>query len=231
MIETVQTSTNHLIYKDDGTKTITFEHKAPDIQVADIPKEYLDCCKCYYICPMDFEVDIEVITMLSEKGKTVIIDLGGYGGATSTIHPSVKDPMHKELLRKLCKYSEIVKASREDLSLMMDVQSVEEMADFFMELGAKNCVITKGGDGSYYRTEGASVQVPVCKAKNPFNFTGAGDSFGAGLTADYCKSYNVDSAVRYGNAVASLVVEKEGGCVQSRMPSNELTIQRMKGEI
>jgi hypothetical protein len=38
----------------------------------------------------------------------------------------------------------------------------------------------------------------------------------------YIKTQNIQDSVVYGNAVASLMIEKEGACVESRMPNTEL---------
>ncbi len=232
LIRTNRTSTNRLIYKTDGTKEIVFEHKAPNIKKKDLLQAYVEHCEVFYICPMDYEVDIGVIKMLREKRKTIAVDLGGYGGATSTVHPSISDPAQFLLLASICESSQVVKASIEDMSLIMPHKGADKISDFFIGLGAENCVITLGGEGSFYKTaQGTASYVPAFQSDKPFNFTGAGDVFGAGLIADYIRNRDIHSAVRYGNAVASLVIEKEGGCVSERMPAHPFVINRMKGSL
>lgn len=53
------------------------------------------------------------------------------------------------------------------------------------------------------------------------DFTGAGDSFGAGFMASYVKEQDMYKAALNGNATASLVIQRSGGCTYGRMPSKE----------
>ena len=59
------------------------------------------------------------------------------------------------------------------------------------------------------------------------NFTGAGDSFGAGFMASYCHSRDVDKAVINGNATASIVIQRPGGCYFKRMPDKQSVEERI----
>jgi len=79
-IEGEKTTSSKLMYLDSGDKRIEYPQKAPIISFEDIPKEYLNC-KLAYICTMDYEVPLDVITKLKELNIPLAIDLGGYGGA------------------------------------------------------------------------------------------------------------------------------------------------------
>jgi fructose-1-phosphate kinase PfkB-like protein len=61
-----------------------------------------------------------------------------------------------------------------------------------------------------------------------FDRTGAGDSFGAGFMVSYVKNQEMMTAVRNGNATASLVIQRSGGCTFQRMPSREQVERRLK---
>lgn len=226
-------TTNILVYEEDGCKHVEYVRKAPPIKFPDIPQEYLKS-DCFYICPMDYEVGTEVIKQLYEMGKTVTVDLGGYGGATSYNHYSINDGTGRRLIKDICEYSTIIKASEEDLKHIAPGLSVEQVADYFIGNGAKICVITLGSKGAFYKIAGEKeVYVEPSNALNPpkdikFDFTGAGDSFGAGLVTSYYESKDIKEAVRFGNAVASLVIENTGGCTLSRMPSYQKVMSRIK---
>ena len=115
LISGEKSTTNNLIYSGDGTKNVEYIYKAPVIMAEDIPAEYLEC-QYFYICPMDYEVDIEVNRMLYEAGKTVVVDMGGYGGATSYEHRTVFEQEGDRIVSQVARYCTIMKASREDLT-------------------------------------------------------------------------------------------------------------------
>lgn len=60
---------------------------------------------------------------------------------------------------------------------------------------------------------------PECE-EDDLNLVGAGDALAAGMIASLDDMQNLEEAVVYGTAVASLVIEKKGGCVVERMPTS-----------
>jgi sugar/nucleoside kinase (ribokinase family) len=227
MILTEQSTTNRLIYREDGTKYVEYLHKAPVITAGDIFGGYLQS-PFFYICPMDYEVDMAVNRMLFEAGKTVVVDMGGYGGATSYQHHTIYKPEGEAIISDVARYATVIKASSEDLSHIAPNTAIDDVCSFFFSKGATMCVVTLGEKGSYYRQAGDNgVHVPGCVSHCPVDFTGAGDSFGAGLMASLSSGRDIHDAVVFGNAVASLVIEKTGGCVWARMPGPQQVAERI----
>jgi sugar/nucleoside kinase (ribokinase family) len=75
-----ENSTNdELIYDKQGNKTVNFISKAEDIFFENIPSAYLDA-KIFYICPMDYEINMKAIKKIYDLGKIMAVDIGGYGG-------------------------------------------------------------------------------------------------------------------------------------------------------
>lgn len=228
MIKVAKSTTNYLIYSEDGAKRVEYLHKAPPIKASDIPGEYRKC-GFFYICPMDYEVDIEVNKMLHDSNKTVVVDMGGYGGATSFKRPTIFEPEGERIISEVARYCSIIKASREDLRYIAPGLEVKEVCEFFFSKGAKLCVVTLGAEGGYFQRPGEKgVYVKNFLSDNPIDFTGAGDSFGAGLMVSLSQGRDIRDAVVFGNAVASLVIEKTGGCVWERMPSLEQVRSRIE---
>lgn len=219
LIRHERSTTNTLNYRKDGTKYVEYGYKAPNIFAKDIPDDYLEC-GYYYICPMDYEIDISVNKMLMEMGKKVVVDLGGYGGATSKEHHTIFEPKGDRILSEAAKYSSIIKASREDLTHIAPGMNLDSISRYFFSKGAKICVVTLGEKGCYYKkSDEKEVFINGFVSDNPIDFTGAGDSFGAGFMASLCHNPDIERAIEFGNAVASLVIEKTGGCIKARMPS------------
>lgn len=227
------TTTNLLVYRDDGTKYVEYQKAAPNLKFRDIHTEYLKA-DYFKICPMNYEVELDLVKELYSRGKTVFVDLGGYGGATSDVRHSVKEMYGKMVIDTLCKNSTIIKASEEDLASIIPGAAVEEAVDYLVQAGAKNVVVTLGGRGVLFKENDKEIRyLPPFQAKSEIadgtlDFTGAGDSFGAGFMASYVKEQNMEKAARNGNATASLVIQKSGGCTFGRMPSKERVERRIK---
>ena len=194
------TTTNNLVYRQDGTKYVEYTRKTPDIRFEDISDQYLEA-DFFKICPMNYEVELDLIEQLDAMGKTVFVDLGGYGGATSEISHSV--------------------------------ETAEQAAQYLRDAGARTVVVTLGGKGVLYKIGDGAIRYrkpyqAVSEAPDgSLNFTGAGDSFGAGFMASYCHSRDVDKAVINGNATASIVIQRPGGCYFKRMPDKQSVEERI----
>jgi sugar/nucleoside kinase (ribokinase family) len=226
-------TTNLLVYREDGTKYVEFQKVAPHIAFDNICPDYLTA-EYFKICPMNYEVELEVVEKLHGIGKKVFVDLGGYGGATSDIRHSIYTDYGKEVIGRICRNSSIVKASNEDLVSIMPDKTTEEAANYLLEEGAANVVVTLGSNGAMFLSGNASfayVEPADAVSENSdgtFDRTGAGDAFGAGFMVSYVKKQDMLTAVRNGNATASLVIQRSGGCTFRRMPSRERVECRVK---
>ncbi len=225
------TTTNMLMYREDGTKYINYIKKAPPIRYRDICRAFR-ACRYFKICPMDYEVEPKLARRLYREGKTVFVDLGGYGGATSDVRYSVEDAYGYKVVSTLCKNSTIVKASQEDLASIVPGRTAEEAARYLLELGARTAVVTCGGSGAFYSQAGRE---PVWfrpfkavseEANGKLDMTGAGDSFGGGFMASYIQNGDINAAMANGNCTASLVIQRSGGCTFKRMPTRERIARR-----
>ena len=209
---------NELIYQADGRKTLKYVARAPSIEYADFPEHFLRA-KIIYLCPMDHEVSLEGIRRLSLLGRTMMVDLGGFGGATSAEHPVVKDGTE---LSSLGPYFHIVKGSIEDLGHILGVapQDEEAVADHILKSGPRVVVVTLGARGVYVLTKDGGRRYPPYHVRQAdvADQTGAGDCFSAGFLFEYGRSQDAFSAALYGNAVTSFVIERTGGVLADRMP-------------
>ncbi len=216
---------NELMYDSVGNKTVKFITKAEDIYYSDIPQEY-QSAKIFYICPMDYEISIDTIEKISKLSKTMTIDLGGYGGGTSGAHSEKKDG---GIIKDLCPYFKIVKASIEDLNHIFGPNICEEdISEKILNWGTDGVVITLGEKGSYVRTVEGQKHIPPYPIREFVDQTGAGDCFFAGFMAKYLKSSNPFISALYGNATTSYIIEKSGGVSVERMPNKREVEKRIK---
>lgn len=121
-------------------------------------------------------------------------------------------------MRSLVPYVDIMKISDEETKLLTDKESPEEAAKILFQKGVKIVIVTLGSDGAYLYCQDDGVYIPGFLSK-AVDTNGAGDSFVGGFL--YCISKDgkrpevftmdeLEEYVRFGNAVASLCVEKKG---------------------
>lgn len=233
-IQYLYTTENHLIYQEEERNRVEYFKVAPVINFDVIPGEYLEA-SVFFICPMDFEVNVEICEKLSQAGKKVIVDLGGYGGTTSYNHFSIGTNRGKKLIEDLCKNAFIIKASQDDLRYLMPDMKIDECLGYLVSKGPKYAVVTMGSQGAAYKSAGGRTEFsdsfPTMEGQEK-NLTGAGDAFSAGLIAAMEENpEDIASAVRYANSMASLILEEKGGCVETRMPIDRMVKLRMEGKL
>lgn len=232
-ISYMHTTENHLIYQKEEKNHVEYFKVAPVINFDVIPREYLEA-EFFFICPMDFEVSVEVCEELQKLDKKVIVDLGGYGGTTSYNHFSIDTNRGHKLINDLCRYAYMIKASRDDMQYIMPNMKVEDCTEYLVSRGPRYAVITMGSQGAIYQETGKKVYFSNSyrNSEKDRNLTGAGDVFSAGMIAAILDSENpIDYVMQYGNSTASLVLQEKGGCIEKRMPSAAMTKLRMEGKL
>ena len=125
----------------------------------------------------------------------------------------------KKHMRSLIPYVDIIKISDEETGLLTDHENVMEAAETLYRQGVKVAAVTLGGNGAYiYNKEGGCV-VPGFTVEHVSDTNGAGDSFWGGFLYKISQSgkkiddltlEELTEYARFGNAVASLCVERKG---------------------
>ena len=121
-------------------------------------------------------------------------------------------------MRSLVPYVDIMKISDEETELLTGKDSPQEAAKLLYESGVKIAAVTLGSEGVYFYCKEGGAQIPGF-VSNAVDTNGAGDSFWGGFL--YCISrtgkkpeeFTIEELkkyMRFGNAVASLCVEKKG---------------------
>ena len=224
------TTENHLIYEQNETNSVEYTQTAPYITLKSIPESLLDA-KRYFIGPMNYEVEPDILEYLHDKGKEVFTDLGGFGGTTCHNHFSYKSSRGKKLLDMICKCSCVIKASSDDLILIFPGLNISECVDLLLRDNVELVVITLGKDGTAYKHRGGEYTIipamdPECPP-NSINSVGGGDAVMAGLVAYYEGTETAHEAVQYGQSIASLILEHRGGCEESRFPTSISLLKRL----
>lgn len=181
--------------------------KTPDealrLTVRDIPDDYLTA-RAAYLCPMDLVTQTQLIAGL-KRGTvhTFILD-----PAPVTMTPASR----RELPALLNGVTAFLPSEEEMRSLFQaETHDLWEMAEAVSMYGCEYVVIKRGAQGQLLYEAGAKRrwEIPAypCRLED---VTGAGDAFGGGFMAGFCKEYDPLEGVLRGNVSASLKLEGLG---------------------
>ncbi len=140
-----------------------------------------------------------------------------------------------EGMKSVLAYVDVMKLSDEETVLLTGMKEPEKAAQALLEKGISIVAVTLGADGTYIATKEGGAYVPGF-ASNVVDTTGAGDSFWGGFLYQLSKSNKKPQEIsleeakefaRFGNAVASLCVEKRGGI--PAIPAMEQVLERLNG--
>lgn len=154
-----------------------------------------------------------VVQQAKEKGCIISYD-PNYRESLWSDEESAKIQM-----RSLVPYVDIMKISDEETELLSGYKEVEKAAEVLYQQGVKIVAVTLGEQGAYVYCKDGGVRVPGIEARKIGDTNGAGDSFWGGFLYQICSSgkrpemltkVEVEEYARFGNAVASLCVEKRG---------------------
>ncbi|MGO1370517.1 MAG: carbohydrate kinase [Senegalia sp. (in: firmicutes)] len=84
-------------------------------------------------------------------------------------------------------------------------KDLEKAAEFFLDKGVKNIVITLGKDGVFYKNENVSGHIKSPKI-NIINATGAGDSFIAALIHGHLNDFPIEKSVVFSIATSIITM-------------------------
>lgn len=113
-------------------------------------------------------------------------------------------------LNELSTFSDWVLPGLEEGRLMTGRDSVQGIADFYLERGAKGVVVKLGPEGAFYATpteHGHVAGVPVARVVDT---VGAGDGFAVGVISGLLEGLTPAAATARGNAIGARVVQFPG---------------------
>lgn len=187
-----------------------------------------------------FHIGSLSLTAEPAKGTTLrALEVAKEAGCIISYDPNYRAPLWDskeaaiEGMRSVISYVDVMKISDEETTLLTDIVEPEGAAKKLVDMGVSVVAVTLGADGALVCTKEGSVIVPGYKA-NMVDTTGAGDSFWGGFLKCLLESGKRPENVgmqeaaefaKYGNAVASLCVEKRGAI--PAMPSVEEIEERL----
>lgn len=124
------------------------------------------------------------------------LELWGWGEAHSTIEQAVE-------------LANVVFGSGDEEIVPLTSEITAETAALALAADQRTVVARLGADGALAAFDGQTIRVPAFPA-NPVNTVGAGDAFDGGFIAARLDGRSLPEALRWGNAVAALKIQRSG---------------------
>lgn len=234
--DNVFTTLAFVALSDSGERSFSFARK-PGADTCltrdELKEEIIRDSKVFHIGSLS-------LTAEPAKGTTFkALEIARESGCIISYDPNYRAPLWDskeaaiEGMRSVVSYADVMKISDEETALLTDIAEPEGAAKKLVDMGVAVVAVTLGADGALVCTKEGSVIIPGYKA-NIVDTTGAGDSFWGGFLKCLLESGKkpleltldeVTNFVKYGNAVASLCVEKRGAI--PAMPSVDEINERL----
>lgn len=225
---------------ENGERTFSFARKPgadTQIQKEEIEVDILDQTNIFHVGSLSLtdqparDTTFYAVKRAKNKGSIISYDPNYRASLWDS------EEIAKKHMRSLIPYVDIMKLSDEETELLTGQKNVEEAAEKLYEQGVKIVAITLGGEGAYIYNKEGGCKVPGFAVEHVADTNGAGDSFWGGFLYQISQSdQQIDELTqnqlveyaRFGNAVASLCVEKRGAI--PAMPKLAQVEERLEDE-
>ena len=228
--DSVFTTLAFVALSDSGERSFSFARKPGAdtcLTQGELKEEVIKGSKIFHIGSLS-------LTAEPARGTTFkALEIAKEAGCIISYDPNYRAPLWESReaaivgMRSVIPFVDVMKLSDEETALLTDIEDPEGAAKELVDMGVSLVAVTLGARGALICTKEGSVKVDGYQA-NMVDTTGAGDSFWGGFLTCLLDSgkkpenISLQEAVeftRYGNAVASLCVEKRGAI--PAMPSVE----------
>ena len=219
--DSVFTTLAFVALSDSGERSFSFARKPGAdtcLTQEELKEEIIRDSKVFHIGSLS-------LTAEPAKGTTFkALEIAKEAGCSISYDPNYRAPLWDskeaaiEGMRSVVSYVDVMKISDEETALLTDFVEPEGAAKKLVDMGVSIVAVTLGAEGALVCTKEGSMIVPGYKA-DMVDTTGAGDSFWGGFLKCLLESEKRPENVtlqeaaefaKYGNAVASLCVEKRG---------------------
>ena len=208
--------------KKNGERTFSFARKPgadTEIRKEEIEVDVLDRTNIFHVGSLSLtaqparDTTLYAVKRARNKGSLISYD----PNYRASLWPDEETARWQ--MRSLIPYVDLMKISDEETELLTGEKDAEKAAEILYRQGVKVIAVTMGAGGAYIYCKEGGCQVPGFPAIRIGDTNGAGDSFWGGFLykistsekrlQELTKEEFVEYA-RFGNAVASLCVEKKG---------------------
>jgi len=208
----------NFIFVAKGEKTIiqSPHMQTTKIEISDLNGNYIAKAKLMHTTMIHPEVTRKALTLAKNNGVKISIDL------ESQIALQGWEDL-KDILLK----ADILIPNKEGAKSITNSNTPEESAKILINKGIPIVIITMGSQGALITTKDFQKLIPSYKVDNIIDTTGAGDAFNGAFSIGYwIKGWGLEKSCRYGNAAASLKIQKLGA--RTGMPSEKELLNFLK---
>lgn len=116
----------------------------------------------------------------------------------------------RKVLLPIIQESDIFLPGMEELKLLFDLDSFQDIERKLTEWNIPTIVVKDGAKGAWLIEDNQKVFVEAFKINDVVDEVGAGDAFAAGFLHGYIKSKSRVDSIRYGHALAAFAISSEG---------------------
>lgn len=140
-----------------------------------------------------------------DRGRTAeVLRAARAAGAITTVDVFAGSPSDMAAVASVLPHTDYFMPSIEEAQALSGRHDCAEAARYFLDRGAKACVLTLGGEGAYYHDmHGAAFRMPAFDVAVKCT-CGCGDAFNAGFAVGLVKGFAIDETVRFAQATAAL---------------------------
>ena len=207
---------------ESGERTFSFARKPgadTKLQKEEVDVDVLDRTNIFHVGSLSLtdqparDTTFYAVRRAKNKGSVISYD----PNYRASLWPDEKTA--KKHMRSLVPYVDLMKISDEETEPLTNHKDVREAAEALYSQGVKVVAVTLGGEGAYLYSKDGGCMVPGFAVKQIADTNGAGDSFWGGFlykvstsekNLDELTQEDLKEFARFGNAVASLCVEKKG---------------------
>lgn len=169
-----------------------------------------------------------ITAALSESSLDAVykaIDKARENNMLITFDPNIRAQLWKseeymvEVLNDIASKCDVILPGIKEGNILTGKETKEEIADFYLNSGAKAVVIKNGPSGAYLKTLEEEKIVPGFKVKKVVDTVGAGDGFATGVLSGLLDGQSYENALIKGNAIGALMVTSKGD--NSSLPTEE----------
>ncbi len=222
---------------ENGERTFSFARKPgadTQIQKEEVEIDVLDKTSIFHVGSLSLtaqparDTTLYAVKRARKKGSIISYD----PNYRASLWPDEKTA--RQQMRSLIPYVDLMKISDEETELLTDEKEVEKAAEMLYRQGVKIVAVTLGHKGAYIYGKDGGCVVPGFEVTQIGDTNGAGDSFwggflyqiiGSGKRLEELTKDDLVKFARFGNAVASLCVQKKGAI--PAMPTLEQVNKRL----
>jgi sugar/nucleoside kinase (ribokinase family) len=125
-------------------------------------------------------------------------------GAVTTLDVFAASPADMPKVADVLPYVDYFMPSDDEAKALTGLTDIDDTAKFFIDRGVRACVLTRGGEGAFYRDrDGNQFTLPAFDIKVKCT-CGCGDAFNAGFAVSLVKGFDPETSVRFAQATSAL---------------------------